>query len=337
MRAPCAVQTRWSSGKKEYVQAARVIGVALAAHHVASCAAQRDGAGDGAGDLAGGHRHPDRGDACPSSALGVPPTIAVARHADPQSAMTSCSPASGGSPPVPRRDAGADRAQRQPAGRLAARCVESTAGVDMQPLARSRASCASSSPRATAALLRAGLTCPFRHRAGRGAGHRRRIGCGQVVDRRGHHRPAATTPGRIAAGGRIKSTTGSRIDNLPDDADAPPARPARSAAIFQDPMTALNPLLHDRPASSIETITHPPGPLTEAEARGSRGRACWKSTGISGARAQRLNQYPHQFSGGMRQRVVTALALAAHRPCSSSPTSPPPRSTSPSRRRSSRC
>ena len=111
-------------------------------------------------------------------------------------------------------------------------------------------------------------------------------------------------PGRIS-GGRI-AYDGQRIDTLPDDAMRR-LRGRQIGSIFQDPMTALNPLLTIG-QQLVETIrTHLP--LSEAEAV-ARAVSLLEETGISGA-AQRLAQYPHQFSGGMRQRVVIALALAA--------------------------
>jgi peptide/nickel transport system ATP-binding protein len=111
-------------------------------------------------------------------------------------------------------------------------------------------------------------------------------------------------PGRIS-GGRIVYD-GQRIDTLPDDAMRR-LRGRQIGSIFQDPMTALNPLLTIG-QQLVETIrTHLP--LSEAEAV-TRAVSLLEETGISGA-SQRLAQYPHQFSGGMRQRVVIALALAA--------------------------
>jgi peptide/nickel transport system ATP-binding protein len=78
-------------------------------------------------------------------------------------------------------------------------------------------------------------------------------------------------------------------------------------AIFQDPLTSLNPL-YTVGRQLVETIqTHLP--LTRAQAT-QRAIDLLKSTGISAAE-ERIGHYPHQFSGGMRQRVVIALALAA--------------------------
>ena len=78
-------------------------------------------------------------------------------------------------------------------------------------------------------------------------------------------------------------------------------------AIFQDPLTSLNPL-YTIGRQLIETIqTHLP--VNASEAR-KRAISLLEDTGIPAA-AERIEHYPHQFSGGMRQRVVIALALAA--------------------------
>ena len=111
-------------------------------------------------------------------------------------------------------------------------------------------------------------------------------------------------PGRIS-GGRILYD-GQRIDRLPDEAMRR-LRGRQIGSIFQDPMTALNPLLTIGQQLTETIRAHLP--LSEAEAV-ARAVSLLEETGISGA-AQRLSQYPHQFSGGMRQRVVIALALAA--------------------------
>ncbi len=111
-------------------------------------------------------------------------------------------------------------------------------------------------------------------------------------------------PGRIA-GGEIR-LNGQRIDNLPYEAMRK-IRGRQIGAIFQDPLTSLNPL-YTIGRQLIETIcTHLP--VSEDEAR-ARAIKLLQETGIQAAE-QRIEQYPHQFSGGMRQRVVIALALAA--------------------------
>jgi len=110
-------------------------------------------------------------------------------------------------------------------------------------------------------------------------------------------------PGRIA-GGEIRFE-GARIDNLPYEAMRR-LRGRRIGAIFQDPLTSLDPL-YTVGQQLVETIQTHLG-LGTAEAR-RRAVRLLQETGIPAAE-QRLDQYPHQFSGGMRQRVVIALALA---------------------------
>jgi peptide/nickel transport system ATP-binding protein len=111
-------------------------------------------------------------------------------------------------------------------------------------------------------------------------------------------------PGRIASG-EIR-LEGQRIDNLDHEAMRH-IRGRKIGAIFQDPLTSLNPL-YTIGRQLMETIrTHLP--VGEDEAR-RRAIGLLQDTGIPGA-AQRIDHYPHQFSGGMRQRVVIALALAA--------------------------
>ncbi len=111
-------------------------------------------------------------------------------------------------------------------------------------------------------------------------------------------------PGRVASGQILLE--GQRIDNLPYE-QMRKIRGRHIGAIFQDPLTSLNPL-YSVGRQLIETITtHLP--VSAAEAR-QRAIQLLKDTGIPAA-AQRIDHYPHQFSGGMRQRVVIALALAA--------------------------
>jgi ABC-type dipeptide/oligopeptide/nickel transport system ATPase component len=80
----------------------------------------------------------------------------------------------------------------------------------------------------------------------------------------------------------------------------------RIAMIFQEPMTSLNPVLSINEQLSETLITH--FGISKAEAR-AKSLALLEMVGISDPK-RRLNQYPHHLSGGMRQRVMIAMALS---------------------------
>ena len=112
-------------------------------------------------------------------------------------------------------------------------------------------------------------------------------------------------PCHIAAG-EVR-LAGRRIDNLPYE-EMRRIRGREIGMVFQDPLTSLNPL-YTVGRQLVETIrTH--SELGEREAR-ARAIELLQEVGIPAAE-RRVDQYPHEFSGGMRQRVVIALALAVN-------------------------
>jgi peptide/nickel transport system ATP-binding protein len=112
-------------------------------------------------------------------------------------------------------------------------------------------------------------------------------------------------PPGLVVGGEVH-LNGRRIDGLGSEAMRR-IRGRRIGMVFQDPLTSLNPLyrIGDQIVETIRAHSR----ITEQGAR-ELAIALLQEAGIQGAR-ERIDSYPHEFSGGMRQRVVLALALCA--------------------------
>jgi oligopeptide/dipeptide ABC transporter ATP-binding protein len=115
------------------------------------------------------------------------------------------------------------------------------------------------------------------------------------------------TPGRIAGGQALFHDNGTTLDLLAlPDGEMQHVRGNKISMIFQDPMTSLNPVLTVGYQLMEPLKQH--RNMTEEAAR-AEAEQLLSRVGIPQAR-MRLKDYPHQFSGGMRQRVMVAMALA---------------------------
>lgn len=110
-------------------------------------------------------------------------------------------------------------------------------------------------------------------------------------------------PGEVVSGEVLYN--GKNLVGLPDE-EMRDLRGNRIAMIFQDPMMTLNPVLRVD-TQMVETIKAHDSSVSETEAI-QRCRDALGQVGIP-APEERLKSYPHQFSGGMRQRVAIAIAL----------------------------
>ncbi|MQG84011.1 MAG: ABC transporter ATP-binding protein [SAR202 cluster bacterium] len=130
-------------------------------------------------------------------------------------------------------------------------------------------------------------------------------GCGKSVHALSIMRLVANPPGRIVAGEILFE--GENLLNM-DDSEMRHIRGNRIAMVFQEPMTSLNPVLTIGRQLTETLELHQK--MAKQEAR-TRAAELLQTVGIPDAET-RLSDYPHQFSGGMRQRVMIAMALSCN-------------------------
>ena len=129
-------------------------------------------------------------------------------------------------------------------------------------------------------------------------------GAGKTTLARGIMRLIPNPPGKIT-GGEI-FYEGKDLLKLKDK-EMRQLRGRKISMIFQDPMTSLNPVMTAGDQIREVILTHHPG-MSKKEGR-NQAEAMLEMVGIN---ASRYDDYPHQFSGGMKQRVVIAIALACN-------------------------
>ncbi|MDI3341971.1 MAG: ABC transporter ATP-binding protein [Sphaerobacter sp.] len=130
-------------------------------------------------------------------------------------------------------------------------------------------------------------------------------GCGKSITAMSIMRLIPTPPGKIVSGEILFE--GEDILKMSDE-EVRSIRGNKIAMIFQDPMTSLNPVLTINRQISEALELHLG--MSKSQAR-QRSIELLKMVGIPNAE-ERVDQYPHQFSGGMRQRVMIAMALSCN-------------------------
>ena len=130
-------------------------------------------------------------------------------------------------------------------------------------------------------------------------------GCGKSVTMLSVLRLIPTPPGKITAG--TAEFHGQDLLKMKDE-EIRHVRGAQISMIFQDPMTSLNPVLTVGKQLTEPMLLHLG--MTQQQAN-NRAVELLEMVGIPGAK-ERLADYPHQFSGGMRQRVMIAMALSCN-------------------------
>ncbi len=130
-------------------------------------------------------------------------------------------------------------------------------------------------------------------------------GCGKSVTMMSVLRLIPSPPGKVTAGKAFYN--GRDLLHIDDD-EIRHIRGSQISMIFQDPMTSFNPVLTVGFQLAEPLITHMR--MDRKQAR-ERAAELLSLVGIPSAK-DRLNDYPHQFSGGMRQRVMIAMALTCN-------------------------